>query len=99
MYLQRPNGEGAKAGNLNHARQYSSGEVILVLDAGRPPVLQVIMSVACMHAVLYVVVDAAMLAQQVVEVQTFNALFARCSACCVLFACAFNDTPQNNSSP
>ncbi|DBA95650.1 hypothetical protein WJX82_007031 [Trebouxia sp. C0006] len=33
VYLQRPNGKGAKAANLNHARQYSSGEVILVLDA------------------------------------------------------------------
>ena len=51
MYLQRPNGEGAKAGNLNHARQYSSGEVILVLDAGRLFVLQMTMCVAYEHAV------------------------------------------------
>ena len=34
-YLQRPSGEGAKAGNLNHARLHSSGKVILVLDAGK----------------------------------------------------------------
>ena len=35
VYLQRPIGAGAKAGNLNHALQHASGEVILVLDAGR----------------------------------------------------------------
>ena len=39
VYLQRPSGEGAKAGNLNHARLHSSGEVILVLDAGKPKLL------------------------------------------------------------
>ena len=96
VYLQRPNGEGAKAGNLNHARQYSSGEVILVLDAGRPPVLQV---TTCVAYILYIGVDAVTLARQVGRVLTVNALFGRCFACFALFACAFNDKTRNNSSP
>ncbi len=71
-----------------------------MLDAGRLPVLQVTMCEACMHVALHVVGDAAMLhAQRVGRVQTFNALFARCFACFVLFACAVNDTLQKNSSP
>ena len=35
VYLQRPSGEGGKAGNFNHGLQHASGEVILVLDAGK----------------------------------------------------------------
>ncbi|MDZ7726694.1 MAG: glycosyltransferase [Dehalococcoidia bacterium] len=36
-YLTRPDNAGAKAGNINHALQYSSGEFIIVLDADHVP--------------------------------------------------------------
>ncbi|MDR9468993.1 UDP-forming cellulose synthase catalytic subunit [Marinospirillum sp.] len=37
QYLTRPRNEKAKAGNLNHALQYVSGDLVVVLDADHVP--------------------------------------------------------------
>ncbi|NLS12999.1 UDP-forming cellulose synthase catalytic subunit [Vibrio sp. SM6] len=36
-YLTRPNNEGAKAGNINHALRCTHGELLLILDADHVP--------------------------------------------------------------
>ncbi len=36
-YITRPRNENAKAGNINHALQYTNGELVVVLDADHVP--------------------------------------------------------------